>query len=134
MNVIKNAPKPIAIVAKKMEPNDSVPKDNIYKFSNVSIKSNNNKIAVDFLLSKKKSDNKLSNGVIYVEAIDNNQKSIATSSKSNFKFTTARLSKFELDLPGAIQAKVLKVNIIENLNGKTETISSLIDVKDSKSL
>jgi hypothetical protein len=93
-----------------------------YKYSELKVTPSNSKIDVNFILSKKVSDGKLASGIVYVEAIANDGSVISTSTKSNFKFQTARVSKFILDLPAAVNAKALRLKVIEE---GSETATSI---------
>jgi len=94
--------------------NSAVSKTFQYKFSNQKVNLENNILSVSFLLSKAKNDGKLSSGSIYIEALDESGKVVGTSSKSLFKFQTARLSSFQVTMPENIKASKIRLKVVEN--------------------
>lgn len=85
-----------------------------YKFTSPKVNLENNVLSVSFLLSKAKVDGRLTSGSIFIEALDDNGNVIAASTKSIFKFQTARLSSFQVVMPNDTKVSKIRLKVIEN--------------------
>lgn len=86
---------------------------NPYLITNLQMYAIGRDLSVDFVLTKKKLDNKMSAGSVYVEVIDKNQNAVVVSGKAPYKFTMARPSKFFLNVPIQYKADKIKIHITD---------------------